>query len=138
MRDIAVAALEDAKGLDITVLDVSGLTDICDFMLVATGTSDRHIRTLAERVLEKMAEAGWKKLGSEGEDSRDWVLVDFVDVVVHIMRAPTRKRYDLESLWDRTFADLRKEPRGDRDEGTAAGVTGSRGAEELPDQPTAG
>ena len=109
MRDTAAAALEDAKGLDITVLDVTRLTDICDFMLVATGTSDRHIKTLSERVLEQMSEAGWNKMSSEGEDARDWVLVDFVDIVVHIMRAQTRKRYDLESLWDRTFADLGKE-----------------------------
>ena len=106
MRDVAINALEDAKGEDIKVLDVSGLTDITDFMIVATGTSERHIKTLATRVLEHMHEAGWKQLGIEGEDARDWVLVDFVDIVIHIMREQTRKRYDLESLWDKTFSEL--------------------------------
>lgn len=115
MRDVALEALEDAKGQDIAVLDVTSLTDICDFMVVATGTSDRHVRTLADRVLERMHEAGWRQMGMEGEDARDWVLVDFVDVVIHIMRSETRKRYDLESLWDKTFGELRHEPRGEGD-----------------------
>ena len=106
MRDVAINALEDAKGENIKVLDVSSLTDITDFMIVATGTSERHIKTLATRVLEHMHEAGWKQLGIEGEDARDWVLVDFVDIVIHIMREQTRKRYDLESLWDKTFSEL--------------------------------
>ena len=110
MRDIALDALEDAKGQDIAVLDVTSLTDICDFMMVATGTSDRHVRTLADRVLERMHDAGWRQMGVEGEDAKDWVLVDFVDIVVHIMRGETRKRYDLESLWDKTFGELRHEP----------------------------
>ncbi len=109
MRDVAIGALEDAKGEDIKVLDVSGLTDITDYMIVATGTSERHIKTLSSRVLEHMHEAGWKHMGIEGEDSRDWVLVDFVDIVIHIMREQTRKRYDLESLWDKTFSEMLSE-----------------------------
>jgi ribosome-associated protein len=109
MRDVAIGALEDAKGEDIKVLDVSGLTDITDYMIVATGTSERHIKTLSSRVLEHMHDAGWKHMGIEGEDARDWVLVDFVDIVIHIMRAQTRKRYDLESLWDKTFSELLSE-----------------------------
>lgn len=109
MRDIAIAALEDAKGEDIKVLDVSSLTDITDYMIVSTGTSERHIKTLATRVLEHMHAAGWNHLGIEGEESRDWVLVDFVDIVIHIMRSETRKRYDLESLWDKTFSELLSE-----------------------------
>ena len=129
MRDIAVEALEGAKGVDITVLDVTSLTDICDYMLVATGTSDRHIKTLADRVLEDMSQAGWNKMGSEGEEARDWVLVDFVDIVVHIMRAQTRKRYDLESLWDRTFGDLSKQRHddspGDATDNVSPDATGS-------------
>ncbi|MXY64017.1 MAG: ribosome silencing factor [Gammaproteobacteria bacterium] len=109
MRDLVLDALEEAKGREIAVLDVTALTDICDYMVVVSGASDRHIKTLAERVLEKMHGAGWRQIGIEGEDARDWVLVDFVDVVVHIMRRETRKRYDLEGLWDRTFGELRKE-----------------------------
>ena len=104
MRDTVLAALEDAKGVDVQVLDVRSLTDITDFMIVVTGTSDRHVRTLSDRVLEFMGEQPFRPHGMEGEQESDWVLVDFVDVVVHIMRERTRKHYDLESLWDETFA----------------------------------
>jgi ribosome-associated protein len=118
MRDVVVTALEDAKGEDIKVLDVRALTDITDYMIVSTGTSDRHVKTLANRVLEHMHEAGWQHIGVEGEDAKDWVLVDFVDVIIHIMREKTRKRYDLESLWDKTFSELLPE-------GTAAEIMGN-------------
>ena len=106
MRDTVVAALEDAKGLDIRTLDVRKLTDITDCMVVVTGTSERHLKTLADRVFEFMQDKGWKPLGVEGEDSGDWILSDYVDVVVHIMREKTRAHYDLESLWDETFNGL--------------------------------
>jgi len=108
MREVARAALDDAKGVDIVEIDVRALTDITDAMLIATGGSERHIKTLAERVLERMRAAGWRPLGVEGLDGGDcdWVLADFVDVVVHIMRAPTREKYDLEGLWDENFGAL--------------------------------
>ncbi len=105
MCETVVASLQDAKGLDIKVLDVRKLTDITDYMIVATGTSGRHVKTIADRVLDFMLEKQWKPLGMEGEESRDWVLVDFVDVVVHIMRNKTRMHFDLESLWDETFIE---------------------------------
>ena len=106
MYETVMASLQDAKGIDIKLLDVRKLTDFTDFMIVATGTSDRHVQTLAERVLVFMRDKDWKPLGMEGEESRDWILVDFVDVVVHIMRDQTRKHYDLESLWDKTLVEL--------------------------------
>lgn len=106
MRDIAVAALEDAKGLDIRVLDVREMTDMTDYMIVATGTSDRHVKTLADRVLEFMHEAGFDQIGVEGVEVKEWILVDFVDVVIHVMRDASRKKYDLEGLWDKTFAEF--------------------------------
>lgn len=106
MCEAIQAALDDARGLDVRVLDVRKITDITDYMVVVTGTSDRHVKTLADRTLEFMLEKGWKPHGMEGEDTRDWILVDFVDVVVHIMRDKTRKHYDLESLWDETFGEL--------------------------------
>lgn len=112
MCEVALAAVEDAKGEKVRLLDVRKLTDITDYMIIVTGASERHVKTLAERVLEKMRAAGWKPLGMEGDQDRDWVLVDFVDVVVHIMRAPTRERYNLESLWDETLSELLG-PRGD-------------------------
>ena len=106
MCETVLASFDDARGVDVRVLDVRKLTDITDFMIVATGTSDRHVKTLADRVLEFMADKGWKPIGMEGEEGRDWILVDFVDVVVHIMRDQTRKHYDLEGLWDETLGDL--------------------------------
>ena len=114
MRDIVVRALQDAKGEQIKVLDVSKLTDITDFMIVSSGTSDRHVKSQSNRVLEFMHAEGFAHRGVEGEESRDWVLVDFVDVVVHVMREQTRKRYDLESLWDKTFGEML--PEGSADE----------------------
>ena len=106
MRDIVLSALEDAKGEQVSVLDVQKMTDITDYMIVATGTSDRHVQTLADRVMEFMRDAGWSHIGVEGEEVKDWILVDFVDVIVHVMRAATREQYDLEGLWDQTFGEL--------------------------------
>lgn len=100
MKDVIVSALEEAKGIEIRVLDVRKLTDVTDLMVIVTGSSDRHVKTLSERVLEFMSARNFSPLGVEGEDSKNWVLVDYVDVIVHIMRERTRKHYDLEGLWD--------------------------------------
>ena len=110
MRDTVTAALEDAQGVAVRTLDVRRLTDITDYMIVVSGTSERHVRTLADRVRAFMLARGWKPLGVEGEDAGEWVLCDFVDVVVHIMREKTRARYDLESLWDDAFPPPVMEP----------------------------
>ena len=109
MCETVIASMEDAKGVDIKSLDVRNLTDITDYMIVATGTSDRHVKTISDRVLEFMTEQGWKPLGLEGDNAREWILVDYVDVVVHVMREQTRKHYDLESLWNETFNELNEE-----------------------------
>ena len=111
MRDAAVAALEEAKGEEIRVLDVRQLTDITDYMVLASGTSDRHVRALAERVREEMRQAGWRPIGIEGEEVQEWILLDFVDIVVHVMRPRIRAHYDLESLWDENLAELVKAQR---------------------------
>ncbi|MCX8048923.1 MAG: ribosome silencing factor [Methylohalobius sp.] len=94
-----LAALEDLKAQEVTVLDVRGKTSITDYMVVASGTSDRHVRALANNVVEKLAGHQVKPLGIEGERSRDWVLVDLGDVVVHVMLPETRRFYQLEKLW---------------------------------------
>lgn len=114
MRDTAVMALEEAKGDDIRVLDVRGLTDITDFMVVASGASDRHVKALAERVRDEMREAGWRPIGIEGEEAQDWILLDFVDVVVHVMHPRVRAHYDLESLWDENLGEVLKTQREER------------------------
>ncbi|MDH4561354.1 ribosome silencing factor [Pseudomonas sp. BN411] len=96
---VAIAALEDLKGQEITTIDVRGKTSITDFMVIASGTSSRHVKSLAENVLEKTKEQGVRALGSEGLDGGEWALLDLGDVVVHVMQVATRQFYDLERLW---------------------------------------
>ncbi|MHB8404732.1 MAG: ribosome silencing factor [Gammaproteobacteria bacterium] len=99
LRDLVIKALQDMKGADIHALDVRGLTAITDFMVIASGTSDRHVKSLARNVLDQARSAGAKPMGVEGEQEGEWVLVDLRDVVVHIMRPQVRDFYNLEKLW---------------------------------------
>jgi len=99
MRDIVVKALEESKGIEVHVLDVRALTDITDVMVIASGSSDRHVKGLAEAVRDTMREHGIRPLGVEGEAEGEWVLLDFGDVLVHVMRPKTRAFYDLEKFW---------------------------------------
>lgn len=99
LAQIAVAAIEDVKGQNITILDVQSLTTVTDTMIVCTGTSNRHAKSLAQSVVEKAKEAGHRPLGVEGMDQGDWVLVDLGGVVVHAMQAQARAFYQLEKLW---------------------------------------
>ncbi len=104
-RDYVVAALEDRKGRDILVLDVGSLTDITDFMVIASGTSSRHVRALVDQVVEVAKRHRQPPLGVEGRDACEWVLLDLGDVVVHVMQTITREFYDLERLWRPLSAD---------------------------------
>ena len=96
-------ALADMKALQVTLLDVRGLTDIADFMIIASGTSDRHVRSVAQRVVEKCKEAGFRPLGVEGQQDGDWVLIDLSELIVHVMLPRVREFYGLEKLWDMTI-----------------------------------
>jgi len=100
LQSVVVEALEDMKAVNVKVLDVRGLTDITDTMVIASGTSDRHVRSVADRVIEKAREAGARPFGVEGERDGEWVLVDLPDVLVHIMLPRVREFYGLEKLWD--------------------------------------
>ena len=97
-----VDALEDVKGIDIINIDVSDVTDVADRMILATGTSRRQVKALADRVLEKTRDLGWRPIGVEGKESAEWILLDFAEVVVHIMLPDAREFYDLERLWTAT------------------------------------
>jgi ribosome-associated protein len=100
LQSVVTAALEDMKAVNVKVLDVRRLTDITDTMVIASGTSDRHVRSIADRVIEKAKEAGFRAFGVEGERDGEWVLVDLPDVLVHIMLPRVREFYGLEKLWD--------------------------------------
>lgn len=97
---LAEHALAELKARDIKVLDVRQLTSVADYMVVASGTSDRHVKSIADRIVQKASAAGCPPLGVEGMGSGEWVLVDLADVVVHIMQPKTREFYKLEGLWD--------------------------------------
>jgi ribosome-associated protein len=100
LEKLVLAALDEMKAVNIKLLDVRGLTDIADAMIVASGTSDRHVRAIAQRVLEKAREAGLRPLGVEGQRDGEWVLVDLQDVLLHVMLPRVREFYSLEQLWE--------------------------------------
>jgi len=99
LKSLVTDALDDMKAQNITVLDVRGRTSVTDFMIIATGTSSRHVAAVASNVEEKIKKAGLIPNGTEGRSSSDWVLIDLFDVVVHIMTDQARHFYDLERLW---------------------------------------
>jgi len=100
LKSVILAALADMKALEVKILDVRGLTDIADFMVIASGTSDRHVRSVAQRVVEKTKEAGFRPHGVEGQQDSDWVLIDLHEMIVHVMLPRVREFYGLEKLWD--------------------------------------
>lgn len=108
LQKIVVSALEEIKGKDIEVINTSKLTSMFDRMVIATGDSNRQVRSLANNVQEKVKEAGAEVLSTEGEDSGEWVLVDLGDIVVHVMQPTVRQYYNLEELWQATPAQRRK------------------------------
>lgn len=99
LKQLTLTALEDLKAEDITVIDVLGKTTVTDWIIVATGSSSRHVKSIANNVIVEAKKANQIPLGSEGEDEGEWVLVDLGDVIVHVMQRQVREYYDLESLW---------------------------------------
>lgn len=99
LSDLIVAALEDSKGLDIVKLDVRDMTTVTDWMIVASGSSNRHVRGLIDNVSETVKAAGHGPIGIEGEDGGEWILLDLQDALVHVMLPKVREFYNLEKLW---------------------------------------
>ena len=104
LAQFVVASLEDLKAVNTVTLNVSGLTDVMDYLVITSGTSNRHVKSLADHVSVEAKKQGVRPMGMEGEDAGEWVLVDLGDVVVHVMLPATRDFYDLERLWTHSEA----------------------------------
>jgi ribosome-associated protein len=100
IADRAIEVLDAHKALDVRCLEVSHLTPMLDYMIVATGRSDRHVRALGDALVTYCKDHGIAVLGTEGEAAGEWLLVDLVDVVVHVMLPRTREFYEIEKLWE--------------------------------------
>lgn len=100
LSELAVSALEDMKGEDVVCLSVEKLTQITDYMVIVTGTSTTHLRSLADELGRKVKDAGEEVVGQEGREQAEWILVDLGGVVVHLLLARTRALYSLEDLWN--------------------------------------
>jgi len=99
LTQFVIAALDDMKAINTITLDVTALTDVMDYMVISSGSSNRHVKSLASNVSVEAKKQSVAPIGTEGEDAGEWVLVDFGDVVVHVMLPATRAYYDLERLW---------------------------------------
>ena len=99
LKDLVLDALDDIKGNEIVSLDVEGQTDIADFMVVASGTTNRQVKALSDNVVVKAKAAGYTVNSVEGDDTSEWVLIDLGDVICHVMLPKVREFYDLERLW---------------------------------------
>jgi ribosome-associated protein len=108
LEKLVIAALDEMKAVNVKLLDVRELTDIADAMVVASGTSDRHVRAIAQRVQEKAREAGLRPLGVEGQRDGEWVLVDLQDVLLHVMLPRVREFYAIEQLWEAPSGTARR------------------------------
>ncbi|MFI4914807.1 MAG: ribosome silencing factor [Steroidobacterales bacterium] len=104
LEKLVLTALADMKAVDVKLIDVRGLTDIADVMVIASGNSDRHVRAIADRVIEQARAARHRPLGVEGTRDSEWVLVDLQDVLVHVMLPRVREFYALEQLWEPPLA----------------------------------
>lgn len=100
LRQIVLRALEDFKAIDVQEIDVSQMNPLTDRFVIASGNSSRHVKSMAENLLQRVKAAGFQPLGVEGEKQAEWVLVDLNDIIVHLMQPKTRAFYNLEKLWE--------------------------------------
>jgi ribosome-associated protein len=128
LEKLVLTALDEMKAVNIKLLDVRGLTDIADAMIVASGTSDRHVRAIADRVIEAAKNQGNRPLGVEGQRDGEWVLVDLQDVLLHVMLPRVREFYAIEQLWEGPEKSLKPALKPPRARRVAAISTTSRSA----------
>ncbi len=99
IKDMVLEVLDEDKGEDILAIDLEGKTDFAHFMVLATGRSSKHVVSLADSLVEKLIEMGMDGVNVSGRERGDWVLIDAIDVVIHVFRAETREVYRLEKIW---------------------------------------
>lgn len=99
LQDFVIDKIDDLKGQDIVSLNVQGKSSITDCMIICTGTSTRHVMSIADHVVQESRAAGMIPLGVEGQTVADWVVVDLGEVIVHVMQEESRQLYELEKLW---------------------------------------
>jgi len=99
LKEIIIKILDSNKALDIVTIDLKDKSSMADYMIIASGTSSRHIQSLSEQVLEKLKDNGVQNSKIEGKDSSEWKLVDGIDLIVHIFHPEKRKFYELEKIW---------------------------------------
>jgi len=99
LLNLVTDAIDDMKGVDMTVIDVRKMTSITDHMVIVSGTSSRHVKAIADNIEIMVKQGGYTPLGVEGKQTAEWVLIDLGDVVVHVMMPSTREFYALEKLW---------------------------------------
>ena len=116
IKDEIVEAVDDLKGQDIKTIDIAEISDFADFMVVVSGTSDVHVKAIAREASDRLRKQGYKPLNEDGADIGEWVLVDFGDVVLHVMRPEVREYYDLEKLWDEDVRAMVKQHREQMEE----------------------
>jgi len=112
LTELVFEALDDLKAVDVRLLDVREKTNVTDVMVIATGTSARHVKSLANNVIVEAKKNGETPIGIEGDDAGEWVLVDLGDVVVHVLQAEIRDFYQLEKLWDTEAMDTAESSNG--------------------------
>ncbi|MEM7017743.1 MAG: ribosome silencing factor [Pseudomonadota bacterium] len=100
LLNVVLEALDDLKAENIKILNVEGICSVADRLIIATGNSSRHVKSIAKNVQDSAKTSGERPLGVEGEDTGEWILVDLGDIIVHIMQPQTREFYQLEKLWD--------------------------------------
>ena len=99
LKQIIISTLDNNKAQDIVSIDLKDKSSVADYMIIASGTSSRHIQALSEQVLEKLKDSGIKDSKIEGKDSAEWKLVDGIDLIIHIFHPEKRKFYELEKIW---------------------------------------
>ncbi len=105
LKRLIEASLDDDKAEDIVAIDLAGKSTLADYMIVASGLSQRHISTLADHIAEKLRIVGYPRVPTEGKDSSDWVVLDAGDIIVHLFRPAARRHYNLEKMWAMPMQD---------------------------------